>query len=109
MSAAVRTARSANPQRSARFRSGNGRRDGTSGRVLPEVSGAWQHLRVRVVGVDHVQLAMPRGREQDAVAFYQDLLGIPRVAKPPALAARGGCWFESGTVKVHLGVEEDFR
>jgi hypothetical protein len=31
------------------------------------------------------------------------------VRKPPELAARGGCWFERGPVKVHLGVEEDFR
>ena len=28
--------------------------------------------------------------------------------KPAELAKRGGCWFE-GAVKVHLGVEQDFR
>jgi len=59
--------------------------------------------------LDHVQLAMPRGREAEARAFYRDLLGIPEVAKPPNLAKRGGCWFESGSLKVHLGVEADFR
>jgi catechol 2,3-dioxygenase-like lactoylglutathione lyase family enzyme len=58
--------------------------------------------------LDHVQLAMPAGREDDARAFYQGLLGIPEVAKPPHLAARGGCWFEDGDLKVHLGVEADF-
>jgi catechol 2,3-dioxygenase-like lactoylglutathione lyase family enzyme len=62
----------------------------------------------RVLRIDHVQLAMPAGREQDARAFYQDLLGIPEVAKPPQLAARGGCWFAAGELKVHLGVEKDF-
>jgi catechol 2,3-dioxygenase-like lactoylglutathione lyase family enzyme len=31
------------------------------------------------------------------------------VPKPPELAKRGGCWFQSGSVQVHLGVEEDFR
>ena len=61
-----------------------------------------------IVGLHHVQLAMPPGREDDATAFYEDLLGIPRVAKPPNLEARGGCWFESGSTRVHLGVEEDF-
>lgn len=61
------------------------------------------------VGLDHVQLAMPRGREDDAAAFYEGLLGIPQVPKPPELAARGGCWFEHPTLKVHLGVEDDFR
>ena len=65
----------------------------------------------RVVGIDHVQLAMPPGPEAEgrAEAFYAGLLGLPRVSKPPELAARGGCWFELGPAKVHLGVEEDFR
>ncbi|MHB8669056.1 MAG: VOC family protein [Acidimicrobiales bacterium] len=59
--------------------------------------------------IDHVQLAMPPGGEAAARAFYTDLLGLPERPKPPNLARRGGCWFESDTVKVHLGVEEDFR
>jgi catechol 2,3-dioxygenase-like lactoylglutathione lyase family enzyme len=65
----------------------------------------------RVVGLDHVQLAMPPGPEAEeaAVAFFEGLLGLPRVAKPPELAARGGCWFERGRVKVHMGVDPDFR
>ena len=59
--------------------------------------------------IDHVQLAMPPGGEDTATAFYEGLLGIPRVPKPPHLEARGGCWFEHGELKVHLGVEADFR
>jgi catechol 2,3-dioxygenase-like lactoylglutathione lyase family enzyme len=62
-----------------------------------------------VVALDHVQLAMPAGQEPAAREFYSGLLGLPEVAKPPVLAARGGCWFELGSVKVHLGVEADFR
>lgn len=52
---------------------------------------------------------MPAGREVEAAAFYEGLLGIPQVPKPPHLAARGGCWFERSDLKVHLGVEADFR
>ena len=62
-----------------------------------------------VDGIDHVQLALPSGEEARAVEFYSGLLGIPEVPKPPHLAARGGCWFERGPLKVHLGVEQDFR
>ena len=62
-----------------------------------------------VVGVDHVQLAMPAGREAEARAFYAGLLGIPEIPKPPVLAARGGAWFERGPLKIHLGVDSDFR
>jgi len=62
-----------------------------------------------IVGLDHVQLAMPAGGEDAAEAFYAGVLGIPRVPKPAPLAARGGCWFEQGPLRVHLGVEGDFR
>ena len=62
-----------------------------------------------VTRIDHVQLAMPAGREDDARAFYAGLLGIPESPKPAHLAKRGGCWFESGDLKIHLGVEQDFR
>ena len=62
-----------------------------------------------VEAIDHVQLAMPAGGEVRAVAFYEGLLGIGSVPKPLHLAVRGGCWFESGPLKIHLGVEEDFR
>ena len=62
-----------------------------------------------IVRLDHVQLAMPPGREDDAEAFYSGLLGIPRVPKPEPLAARGGCWFVRDALAVHLGVEQDFR
>ena len=51
---------------------------------------------------------MPAGREPEAEAFYSGLLGIPRVAKPANLASRGGCWFRSATVEIHLGVEAPF-
>jgi catechol 2,3-dioxygenase-like lactoylglutathione lyase family enzyme len=62
----------------------------------------------RLRRIDHVLLAMPPGRERDARAFYQDILGIPEIVKPPELAARGGCWFEADGLKVHLGVENEF-
>ena len=60
-------------------------------------------------GIDHVQLAMPRGEEAAARRFYQGVLGLSEVAKPAVLAARGGCWFEQGSTRVHLGVDDDFR
>ena len=62
-----------------------------------------------LVAIDHVQLAMPAGGEDVATAFYAGVLGLVAVAKPPALAVRGGCWFEHDLVRVHLGVEEPFH
>lgn len=64
---------------------------------------------VPIEGIHHVLLGMPPGREQAAVAFYEGILGLPRVDKPPHLAARGGCWFESDDTRIHLGVDPAFR
>jgi catechol 2,3-dioxygenase-like lactoylglutathione lyase family enzyme len=66
-------------------------------------------MSFEIVRLDHVQLAMPPGREAEAEAFYTGLLGLARRPKPEPLAARGGCWFGAGPVVLHLGVEEDFR
>ena len=64
---------------------------------------------MRITRIEHVQLAMPAGGEGLARAFYADALGIQEVPKPAHLAKRGGCWFERGDLKIHLGVETDFR
>lgn len=62
-----------------------------------------------ITALHHVQLAMPKGEEDAARRFYDELLGLPEVPKPAELAKRGGCWFESGDIRVHLGVEVEFR
>ena len=62
-----------------------------------------------ITGLDHVQLACPPGAEDDARAFYGELLGLREIAKPEPLRSRGGVWFECGAHQLHLGVEEDFR
>ena len=62
-----------------------------------------------LTAIDHVQLAMPEGEEAKAREFFAGVLGMREVPKPEKLAARGGCWFESGGVRIHAGVERDFR
>ena len=64
---------------------------------------------MRVLAIEHVQLAMPKGEEQRAREFYSGLLGIPELVKPPHLAKRGGVWFEADRLKIHLGIDPDFR
>ena len=62
----------------------------------------------RVGGLHHVQLAMPAGEEAQARQFYGVLLGLTEIAKPARLAARGGVWFQCGSLQLHLGVDADF-
>jgi catechol 2,3-dioxygenase-like lactoylglutathione lyase family enzyme len=63
---------------------------------------------VSVLGIDHVQIAAPRGRDDEARAFYGDLLGMEELPKPEAIRARGGCWFRAGAQELHVGIEEPF-
>ncbi|WP_053366377.1 VOC family protein [Bacillus sp. FJAT-27245] len=58
--------------------------------------------------LDHVQLAAPKGCEEDARLFYAKILGFTEIEKPPALKKRGGAWFQNGTIQLHIGVEDPF-
>ena len=61
-----------------------------------------------IIGLDHIQIAIPAGGEGKARAFYGDLLGMHEVPKPANLSP-SGCWFECGGVSLHIGVDPDFR
>ena len=61
-----------------------------------------------IVGLDHVQVAAPPRCEEDARAFYGELLGLEEIPKPRLLALRGGVWFRVGMHKLHVGVTDGF-
>jgi catechol 2,3-dioxygenase-like lactoylglutathione lyase family enzyme len=63
----------------------------------------------RAIRIDHIQIAAPAGCEEAARQFYGSILGLVEIAKPSALRARGGCWFQCGSQQLHIGVENDFR
>ena len=65
-------------------------------------------MKIPFVRVDHVQLGVPEGEEARARGFYCGILGLQEVPRPPDMAGRGGGWFSSGSVSVHLGVERPF-
>ncbi|MEE9454516.1 MAG: VOC family protein [Paracoccaceae bacterium] len=64
---------------------------------------------MKISHIDHVQLAMPKGEEARAAAFYSDALGLRAVEKPPLMRASGGVWFMNDGVNIHLGIDPDFR
>lgn len=61
-----------------------------------------------IIALDHVQMTIPVGGEDVARAFFVNLLGFTEVPKPEALQGRGGAWFTSGAVNLHLGVQDPF-
>lgn len=62
----------------------------------------------RLKGIDHIQVAAPKGSEDDARKFYGEVLGMIELEKPESLKGRGGCWFQCGLQEVHVGIEEPF-
>jgi catechol 2,3-dioxygenase-like lactoylglutathione lyase family enzyme len=64
---------------------------------------------MKVIGIDHIQVAAPPDGEQAARRFYGELLGLEEIPKPPVLAVRGGVWFRCGAQQIHIGIEQDFR
>jgi catechol 2,3-dioxygenase-like lactoylglutathione lyase family enzyme len=63
---------------------------------------------VSALALDHVQVAAPRGCEDEVRRFYGGVLGLEEIEKPPALRSRGGVWFRVGAQELHVGVEEPF-
>ena len=65
-------------------------------------------LTPAVIGIDHVQVTIPIGRENEARAFYIGLLGLKEISKPESLTDRGGFWLLAGAIALHIGVEPDW-
>jgi len=59
-----------------------------------------------ILGVDHVQITIPKGMEEQGIAFYCGVMGLMQIEKPDALKGRGGFWVQAGDRAVHVGTED---
>lgn len=57
-----------------------------------------------VVGFDHVNITTPEELETEVLDWYQGVLGLERLAKPPGTSPRGG-WFRAGDKEIHISVD----
>ena len=64
-------------------------------------------MSLGISAVDHVQMTVPRALESEALEFYRAVLALKEIPKPPELRARGGAWFEVGSLQFHIGVDPD--
>jgi catechol 2,3-dioxygenase-like lactoylglutathione lyase family enzyme len=62
-----------------------------------------------VLGLDHVQIAIPVGGEERAREFYDGILKFSEVEKPAAMTGRKSIWFVAGPVNLHLGIDAEFH
>lgn len=64
-------------------------------------------MSLGITAIDHVQVAVPRARETEALAFYREVLSLTEIPKPEELRGRGGAWFQTGNLQMHVGVDPD--
>jgi len=64
-------------------------------------------LSLGILGIDHVQIAVPKALEDQCLAFYREVLRLPELEKPEHLKVRGGAWFQAGPTQIHIGIDPD--
>ena len=64
-------------------------------------------MSLGIIGIDHVQIAVPEALEAECVAFYREVFGFPEIPKPEELRERGGAWFQVGALQMHIGVDPE--
>jgi len=64
---------------------------------------------VTILGLDHVQVAIPPDSDEVARAFYAGVLGLVEIPKPEPLRATGALWLRVGSAELHLGIQPDFH
>jgi catechol 2,3-dioxygenase-like lactoylglutathione lyase family enzyme len=55
--------------------------------------------------LDHVQICIPIGKENEARKFYTGILGLTEIPKPTALIPNGGLWYVVADIQLHIGTE----
>ena len=63
-------------------------------------------MKIQFGRLDHVQVCIPRGAEEQARDFYGHVLGLEEIEKPEVLKPNGGMWYGVADVQLHVGVED---
>jgi catechol 2,3-dioxygenase-like lactoylglutathione lyase family enzyme len=64
-------------------------------------------MSLGIAAIDHVQLTVPKAMEAECLVFYREVLRLKEIPKPEELRARGGAWFEVGSIQFHIGVDAE--
>ncbi len=62
---------------------------------------------IRFKRLDHVQVCIPKGKEDEARHFYSNIIGLMEIPKPDALIPNGGLWYQLADIQLHIGTENE--
>ncbi|HEU5164201.1 MAG TPA: VOC family protein [Chitinophagaceae bacterium] len=57
--------------------------------------------------LDHVQICIPKGKEDEARHFYTNIIGLTEIPKPGLLMPNGGLWYQVADIQLHIGTENE--
>ena len=63
-------------------------------------------MKIEFTRLNHIQLCIPLGKEEEARQFYCEQLGLEEIEKPDDLKANGGFWLRIADIELHIGVED---
>jgi catechol 2,3-dioxygenase-like lactoylglutathione lyase family enzyme len=73
----------------------------------------WKFRRVATMikfkRLDHIQICIPTGKENEARKFYTDIIGLIEIPKPQPLMPNGGLWYQIADIQFHIGVESEIN
>ncbi|MCY7363336.1 MAG: glyoxalase [Ignavibacteria bacterium] len=64
-------------------------------------------MKINIIKIDHIQICIPIGKEDEARKFYSEILSLIEIEKPEALKQNGGLWYEAGSIQLHIGVDNE--
>lgn len=64
-------------------------------------------MAIGILKIDHVNVIVPKTLEDAAKHFYASVLGLKQIPKPIEMQARGGAWYELGSLQLHLSAKAE--
>lgn len=63
-------------------------------------------MTIEFIRLNHIQVCIPKGAEEEARRFYTGILGLSEIEKPESLKPNGGLWYRLADIQLHIGTEE---
>ena len=63
-------------------------------------------MKIKFIRLNHVQICIPKNKEEEARKFYCELLGLEEIEKPEYLKKNGGFWLKIADIELHIGAED---
>ena len=64
---------------------------------------------IEIKRLDHIQICIPIGKENEARDFYTNIIGFKEIPKPIELIPNGGLWYQVGDIQFHIGTEDEIN